>query len=163
MNHQYTIGALKELIAVRCDCEQGFTTCAEYVVSERLKKIFMIHARESAEAIHVLEALVRRLGGDPEAHGPLLSLSRRGWDNLSATLACSDDRAILDACERGESRLLEVYRNALDDHLPDFVRSVVLGQFEGAMSNHDQIRELSEQRIIHENVAAGTRAQARQY
>jgi uncharacterized protein (TIGR02284 family) len=163
MNHQYTIETLRELIAVRRDCEQGFRTCAEHARSERLKKIFMIHARECTAAVRELQALIRQLGGDPDARGPMPGTTRREWVNLWTALACNEDGAILDQCERGESRLLEVYRNALDDHLPDFVRGVVLRQFEGVMSNHDQIRDIRGQRPLHAEVVTKTRAQAGQH
>jgi len=156
MNHQYTIGTLTELIAVRRDGEQGFRTCAEYVRSERLKRIFMMHACECAEAIRELQGLVRQLGGDPDGSSTALrrtfsGAAHRGWDNLRAALARDEDGAILDECEHGESRALEIYRNALDDPLPDFVRGVVLRQFEGVMSNHDQIRDIRNRRPIRES------------
>jgi uncharacterized protein (TIGR02284 family) len=167
MNHQYTIETLQELIAVRRDGEQGFRTCAEHARSEPLKRIFMIHARECTQALRELQGLIRQLGGDPDVRGTVLrgtvsGAAHRGWANLRAALARNEDGAILDECEHGESRALEIYRNALDDPLPDFVRGVVLRQFEGVMSNHDQIRDIRNQRPISADVVTSTGAQAGQ-
>jgi uncharacterized protein (TIGR02284 family) len=159
MNNQYTIATLGELIAVCRDGEQGFRTCAEHARSEGLKAIFMLQGRQCADAVRELQALVRQLGGDPDARVSIVGAARRrGWFNLRAMVEYNDDAAILEACERGEDHALEVYRNALDDHLPEFVRSVVLRQFEGVMSNHDQIRDLRSQPRYHGEVAVNAGA-----
>jgi hypothetical protein len=50
----------------------------------------------------------------------------------------------------------------LDDHLPEFVRQVVLRQFEGLMSDHDQIRVLRSDPPQSGTVAASTGGHARQ-
>jgi uncharacterized protein (TIGR02284 family) len=88
---------------------------------------------------------------------------RSGWAGLRAALALGEDEAILDACERGESWILEAYRNALDDHLPDFVRDTVLRQFEILMSTHDAIRGCRAQRRDRDEAAATPGAQAGQH
>jgi hypothetical protein len=44
----------------------------------------------------------------------------------------------------------------LDDHLPDFVRQVVLRQFEDMMSDHDRIRLLQSEPLQGGLVAAST-------
>jgi uncharacterized protein (TIGR02284 family) len=156
MNHQYTIGTLRELIAVRRDSEQGFRACAEHASSERLRAIFLIHARGCTRAIRELQSLIRQVGEDPHRRAMSSGATHRGWLNLRAALARNEDGAILDECERGASRILEVYRNALDDPLPDFVRGVVLRQFEGVMSDHDQIRDLRNERQIRESLLTST-------
>ena len=78
----------------------------------------------------------------------------------SRTLACNEDGVILDECERGESRALEVYRNAMDDPLPGLVRAIVLRQFEDVMTNHDHIRDLRSQRPPPVDSGVGSGAQA---
>ena len=143
MNNRYVLETLRELIAVRRDCEQGFARCAEYVHNEALRKIFMVHAHECAEALHQLEELVRSLGAEANGERSTLLLARRASPQCWASVASDEDEQILEECECGTSRVLEAYRNALDDPLPDPVREVLLRQFEGAVSGHDQIRELA--------------------
>lgn len=154
MNHKYTIAALRELISVRRDSEQALGLCVASVATGPLRELCAGAAAECAEAARELEALVERMGAGRHAHGAVAGFWRSGWAGLRAALARNDDSAILDACERGESWILEAYRNALDDHLPDFVRDAVLRQFEALMSTHDAIRGCRLQRAARGEAAA---------
>jgi uncharacterized protein (TIGR02284 family) len=142
MNYRYTIPTLSELLAVARSGEHGFMACAEHAHADALKKLFVSRANRHAAAAGELCELIAQLGGDPAACGKIRGAIRRGWVNLHAALTQNTDQALIDECEHGEDHALEVYRNALDDHLPEFVRQVVLRQFEGMMSDHDQIRFL---------------------
>jgi uncharacterized protein (TIGR02284 family) len=161
MSHRFTIDALKELIGARLDAEQGLRICAEYVREQRLRALLVAHLEECTQAAQELQSLVQLLGGDPET--PPRAAAHRCWADLRAALACNEDEVILDECERGESRALEVYRNALDDPLPDLVRAIVLRQFEDVMTNHDQIRELRSRWRPLADPGAGSGAQAGQH
>jgi len=154
MNHKYTIEALRELITVRRDSEQALRLCAASLGAGELRDVCVRGAEECAQGMRELEALVERLGGGRQAHGAVAGFWRSGWAGLRAALARAEDGAILDACERGESWILEAYRNALDDHLPDFVRDAVLRQFEVLMSTHDAIRGCRLQRAVRGDAAA---------
>ncbi len=140
MNHKYTIEALRALISVRRDSEQALRLCAASLEPGPLKHVCIRGADDCTEGMRELEALVTTLGGGRQTHGAVAGFWRSGWSGLRTALARGEDAAILDACERGESWILEAYRNALDDHLPDFVREIVLRQFEVLMSTHDAIR-----------------------
>lgn len=153
MNHKYTIEALRELISVQRDSEQAFRLCASSLGGP-LGELCVRGGAECAAAIGELEALLERLGGGHQAYGSVAGFWRSGWTGLRIALARGEDGAILDACERGESWILEAYRNALDDHLPDFVRDAVLRQFEVLMSTHDAIRGCRAQRPVRGDAAA---------
>lgn len=140
MTNKYTIEALRDLISVRRDSEQALRLCTSSLTSGPLRELCAQGAEDCAVAMRELEALVEQLGGTRQPHGAVAGFWRSGWAGLRAALARGEDGAILDACERGESWLLEAYRNALDDHLPEFVREAVLRQFEILMSTHDAIR-----------------------
>lgn len=163
MTNKYTIEALRELISVRRDSEQALRLCTSSLTSGPLSELCVRGAEECAAAMRELESLVERLGGTRPAHGTAVAgFWRSGWAGLRAALARGEDGAILDACERGESWILETYRNALDDHLPDFVRDAVLRQFEALMSTHDAIRGCRLERAARGDAAA-TSAQAGQH
>jgi uncharacterized protein (TIGR02284 family) len=81
---------------------------------------------------------------------------------VHAALALNDDGALVDECERGEDHALEVYRNALDDHLPEFVRQVVLRQFETLMNDRHRIRLLASEPCADLAVVASYGEPARQ-
>jgi uncharacterized protein (TIGR02284 family) len=164
MSHRFTIDALKELISARREAEQGLRICAEHVRGPRLRALLLSHLQECTEALQELQSLVRLLGADPDqtrGHGS--AAAHRRWAELRSALACNEDEVILDECERGESRALEVYRNALDDPLPGLVRAVVLRQFEDVMTNHDQIRDLRSQWQPLAGPGASSGAQAGQH
>jgi len=154
MNDKYTIEALRELVSVRRDSEQASRLCASSLGAGPLRDVCLRAAEECAEAMRELEALVEGLGGGRLAHGAVAGFWRSGWEGLRSALARAEDGAILDACERGVSWILEAYRNALDDHLPDFVRDAVLRQFEVLMSTHDAIRGCRSQRAVRGDAAA---------
>jgi uncharacterized protein (TIGR02284 family) len=154
MTHKYTIAALRELISVRRDSEHALRLCTSYLSAGPLRELCVQGAGECVEAVRELEALVEQLGGERQGHGAAAGFWRSGWSGLRATLARGEDGAILDACERGTSWILEAYRNALDDHLPDFVRDTVLRQFEILMSTHDAIRGCRMERAVRGNAAA---------
>jgi uncharacterized protein (TIGR02284 family) len=167
MSYRFTLEALKELIAARRDGAQGLRICAEQVSSAPLRTLLLDHLHDCTQAVQELQSLIRLLGGTAaagfqEPRGLDSAAAERRWAELRAALACHEDGAILDECERGESRALEVYRNALDDPLPDLVRVVVLRQFEDVMTNHDQIRDLRNQRSMRADPGTDQGAQAGQ-
>ena len=161
MNDRYTIATLSELLSVARDGERGFIACAEHAHADPLKKLFVGRATRYAAAARELSNLIARLGADPAALGKTRGATRRGWGNLHAALTQNTDEALVAECEHGEDHALEVYRNALDDHLPEFVQQVVLRQFEGMMSDHDQIRFLRSEPLQGGLVAASTGGDAR--
>jgi uncharacterized protein (TIGR02284 family) len=163
MSHKYTIEALRQLISVHRHSEQALRLCASSLGAGPLADLCVRGAAECAAAIGELEALVERLGGGRQAQRVAAAFWRSGWTGLRAALARGEDGAILDACERGESWILEAYRNTLDDHLPDFVRAAVLGQFEILMTTHDAIRGCRPQRPVRGDAVATPGAQAGQH
>ena len=66
----------------------------------------------------------------------------RGWVNLKAAIAGSDDLAILNECERGEDVAKAAYAAALKAGLPPDARSLVAQQYQGVRQNHDRVRDL---------------------
>jgi len=162
MNHKYTIAALSELICVRRDSEHALRTCAASLPAGPLEALCLRSAAECADAICELEALVARLGAGLQPYGTAAAFWRSGWAGLRTALARGEDGAILEVCERGESWILEAYRNALDDHLPDFVRDAVLRQFEVLMSTHDAIRGCRAELAVRGDTAASGAQAGRQ-
>jgi uncharacterized protein (TIGR02284 family) len=162
MNYRFTIVTLSELLAVSREGEHGFVTCAEHARADLLRRLFVSRATRHARAAVELRELIGELGGDPAMRGKIFTTTRRGWVNLQAALTQNNDDALVDECELGVDHALEVYRNALDDHLPEFVRQVLLRQFEGLMSDHNQIRVLRGDPPQGNTVAASTGGYARQ-
>ena len=162
MSHRFTLDALRELIVARRDAQEGLRICTEHARGSLLKATLLTSLHDCSRDVQELQTLFRVLGGESEPYGTT-AVAHHRWAELRAGLACHEDGVILDECERGASRTLEVYRNALDDPLPDLVRAIVLRQFEGVMTNHDQIRDLRSQPAIRADFATGSGAQAGQH
>ena len=144
MNASQTVRTLNELMTVTWDGERGFRASAAHARDSLLRGHLLERAQACARAGLELTACIEQLGGEPVRRGSRIGAMHRGWLGLRAALARNDDRAILAECERGEGHALAIYRNALDDPLPDAVRGLVLRQFEGVMENYEHMRRLRE-------------------
>ena len=185
MSHRFTIDALKELVSARNESAQRLRNCIESLSLSSpenlpLRELLLSYVEECTLAVEELQSLVRLLGGDfaadsrtPDAvarrHREIqdriarVARSRSAAEPTGRPSACNEDRVILEECERCESRVLEVYRNAMDDPLPSLVRAILQRQFEDVMSNHDQIRTLRSEPLAQRPLTAsgaGNGAQA---
>jgi uncharacterized protein (TIGR02284 family) len=138
MRNAQTISTLRELIAVNNDAERGFRTCADHAHEPDIDVLLRNCASTCANNAQELHALLRQLGPTSGARGETGTATHRGWNDLR--LSATDDASLLEECERCEAYTLEMYRNALDDPLPDFVRRIVLRQFIKVMRNQDRVR-----------------------
>lgn len=136
------VDVLNDLLESSRDGEYGFHACAEHAESGELKGIFQRHSRECAAAAVELEHEIRRLGGDPASGGTVSGALHRGWVSVKTALSTSDDKAVLEECERGEDAAVARYRKALKANLPADVRALLERQSQGAQRNHDEVRAL---------------------
>ncbi|WGK60781.1 PA2169 family four-helix-bundle protein [Halopseudomonas sp. SMJS2] len=136
------ISTLNDLIETSKDGEEGFRTCAEDIKRPELKSLFSERAAECAKAAQELQAIVIRLGGDPEDSTSVSGDLHRRWVDLKSLVTGKDDEAILNECERGEDVAKRSYRKALDKALPEDIRQVVQRQYDGVLRNHDQVKML---------------------
>ncbi len=104
--------------------------------------MFLSRAGDCAAGASQLQILVARLGGKPEDSGTVAGAVHRGWLNLKAAVSGRTDLAILEECERGEDLAKASYTKALGETLPVDIHLIVQRQYEGVVSNHDQIRNL---------------------
>ena len=133
---------LNELVETSKDGEKGFRTAAEDPKNPELKTLFTQRAGDCAKGAAELQQIVMRMGGKPEQGGSVAGAMHRGWVDLKSAVTKRDDLAILEECERGEDVAKAKYRKALEQTLPEDIRAVVQRQYDGALKNHDQIRNL---------------------
>jgi uncharacterized protein (TIGR02284 family) len=139
-----TTSQLNELIETSKDGEKGFLKAAEDSKSPELKTLFTEGARRCAQGARELQALVRKLGGDPDRSGSVAGALHRGWVSAKEALSSRDDKAILEEVERGEDYAKAQYRKAIEQALPVEVKAVVERQYRGVLANHDKVRALRE-------------------
>lgn len=143
-----TASLLNDLIKISKDGEQGFRAAAEETASYDLKKIFMERANECSHAVQELQQHVASLNEEPENRGSLLGELHRGWLTLKSSLTGWDEHAILEECERGEDVAKAAYSKALNQNLPDHIRTLIQHQYEGVVKNHDLIKGLRTQYAV---------------
>jgi len=136
------VSQLNELIETSKDGEKGFLKAAQDSKSPELKTMFTEGARRCAEGARELQALVRKLGGDPDQSGSVAGALHRGWVSVKDTVASREDKAILEEVERGEDYAKAQYRKAIEQALPADVKAVVERQYQGVIANHDKVRAL---------------------
>jgi len=88
-----------------------------------------------------LQALVETLGGTPKDSGTIAGAAHRGWTKVKATVGDANI-GTLEEAESAEDKAKAAYIKALRATLSSQVRSVVQRQHDGAVRNHDLIRDL---------------------
>ena len=148
MENKDIINALNPLIETSRDGDKGFTTCADDSTDASLKAYFTICATRCRESVRMLDEVVTRFGGTPEASGSVLASAHRAWLNLHTALTSKNDLAVLEECERAEDVAMKVYSDALAKDLPVDVRALVQQQFEGLKDNHDRVRKMRDEKRL---------------
>lgn len=105
--------------------EKGFREAAEGVNNAYHQVRLNEYARHRAMFASELQALVRKLGGDPDRKGTVVGSLHRGWMNLKAAIAGKNDDAILVECCRGESAALLHFEHVSNLDLPEDVRAAI--------------------------------------
>jgi uncharacterized protein (TIGR02284 family) len=136
------ISTLNDLVETSKDGEQGFRTAAEDTKSAELRAVFLARAEDCARGAADLQHVISRLGGNPQERGSIAGAVHRGWVNLKSAASGRSDLSILEECERGEDVAKARYRKALDEKLPEDIRSIVQKQYDAVLRNHDQVRDL---------------------
>lgn len=138
MNDFLAIPILNGLIRACRDAEHGYHAAAQRTDSSSLKRIFENLAAERAQFADTLAGHVLRFEGIPDDSGTILGTLHRGWLDLRA-LVSPDEAGILHECERGERHALALYEKALDQPLPEWLRSVLQKQFESIRMTYDDM------------------------
>ncbi len=136
------ISTLNELIETSKDGEKGFALAAKDANDPSLTEFFSEGEESCRVAAQELQEVVSALGGTPDESGSVKGAVHRGWVSLKTAATSRDAKAVLEECERGEDYAKAKYAEALKLDLPEGVRQIVERQYQGAVANHDRVREL---------------------
>lgn len=136
------ISTLNRLIAICKDGEAGFKEAADNVERADLKGLFIELSTQRSVFVTKLQEVVTSLGGNPSDSGNLSAALHRAWIDVKGAFTGKDEAAALVECERGEDSAKKAYREALDEDLPDFVRSTVQEQYNAVLTAHDRVKAL---------------------
>lgn len=143
------IETLLELVESCRDGDFGFTTCAEYTDSPRLKTLFYQRAQQCRDAAVEIGDHLLQLGATPTNHGSARGALHRGWVAVRGTLSGHSEQAMLDECERAEDMALGAYRKALKQTLPQAIEELLRRQRDLVQRNHDEIKALRDELRSH--------------
>lgn len=141
MHRDDTVKVLNELVQTSEDGKMGFADAAREATTPDLKNVFQQRSIDCATAVIELQALVLSLGGTPQDSGTVAGAVHRGWAKVKTTVGDANI-GMLEEVESAEDKAKAVYAKALTAKLPQQVRSVVQRQHDGAVRNHDLIRDL---------------------
>ena len=135
------VTALNACIQTCRDAEDGYAAAAGIAVDASLKATLLGRAKERADFVVELEALVRVLGGAPASAGTARAAAHRGW--MAALHAVEGDPSVRSECARGERAALRNYEAAIDrahvERLPSDVRRIVQNQYRTILESVRQL------------------------
>lgn len=141
--NDHDIHVLNSLIKTTLDSRKGFLDAASDAEATRFKTLFSDFAQDRSDAAALLQAEVRRLGGNPEDDSSFIAAAHRTFMNLRELFSARDDKAIIAEVERGEDYIKAKYEEALrDDQLSPSSRSVIERAFQSVRAGHDRASEL---------------------
>jgi uncharacterized protein (TIGR02284 family) len=134
--------AIKDVVAVCRDAEQGFRGAANAVKSPPLKRLFEEYSTERAQFASELLHAARSMGMDIDDSSGIGGVLHAGWMELKGAVSRHDEHQILVEAERGEDYSIRTYREALGMNLSEELRSILGSQFAKVQQDHDRIRSL---------------------
>jgi uncharacterized protein (TIGR02284 family) len=106
--------------------ESGFKRAAEEVKDRELRVLFITYSEQRAQFASELEQEIRSLGGNPSER--ISQAAHREWLDLEAVVTDEDDSALITQCENGDRAILQAYKDALQNQLPDETRALIQKQ-----------------------------------
>ena len=112
------ITVLNSLTKIALDSRKAFRTRPKMRRAPASNKCSESLPKRRGQVAAVLQAEVRRLGGNPEDDSSFLAAAHRTFMDLKNAITGTDDRAIVEEVERGEDYIKGKYETALqDEHL----------------------------------------------
>ncbi len=149
-NEKETIGILNDLIQINNDRITGYEKAIKELKDEDndLKILFEGMIDESRKARLALGEEVQVLGGTMDTGTTNSGKIYRVWMDVKAVFTGHDRKAVLTNCHNGEDAAQTAYNSALEaEHLPAYLKDMILAQQMQLKSSHDEIKALSRQEM----------------
>ena len=119
MNNEKSVELLNTIIEINNDRVAGYERAVEETEEPGLGNLFSECAETSKKCRQELIVEVQRLGGAPTRNTKVAGDVFRAWMSIKTELTAHHNKPILNSCVLGEEAALEVYDNALNNHLDD--------------------------------------------
>ena len=132
--------ALRSVIQVLIDGQEGFKKLGEQIKDEALKEYFLAESLTRAQFRGVLESILHQEGvHDVKESGTAAGTIRRAWGDVKSALG-GGDSTLLATAEEGEQEATEAYGKASETYLPLPVRQVLTTQAAHIDKSHEFIK-----------------------
>ena len=142
------VEVLNDLIQINNDRIVGYQKAVHELKDEDkdLKSLFDDMIIESQQIKSDLVNEVQVLRGEVETGTTQSGKIYRAWMSVKAVFSGESRHAVLANCEFGEDAAQKAYKEALEsDHLPAFIREMLVRQQEVLKASHDEVRDLRNQ------------------
>jgi uncharacterized protein (TIGR02284 family) len=134
--------AIKEVVAICRDAEQGFRGAANAAHTPALKALFDTLSIERGEFANELVKVGRSMNMEIPNPSGIGGTFHAGWIELTGALSGHDEHAILRQVLRGEEMSVNTYRKALAMSLADGVRQILQRQAAQVEKSYNQVLSL---------------------
>lgn len=143
-----TAAVLEDLIKINNDRIEGYEKAMEQTKENDLDRLFSEMLGESRKHKEELQGMLDGLGDEDRNDTTIAGKIYRTWMDVKVTFGGNDRRTVLASCEFGEDAAQKSYRHALEQDLPDQVRTVVAKQQAALKASHDRIRHLRDIEVV---------------
>ncbi|PZF74612.1 PA2169 family four-helix-bundle protein [Taibaiella soli] len=139
---------LNDLLLINNDRIQGYQKAKDQLTDPKDSDLAMTFDEMAAQSRKNVTELQPYVHTDAAANNETTNAGKlyRTWMGVKATFAGDDRKSMLEACEYGEDKAQDAYRNALaEDGLSSEARELVTKQKQELKSSHDRIRNMRDQ------------------
>lgn len=142
MDTDDTIDRLQYLAERLIDGDKGYSYAGNSIADVPLRLWCFEKAEQRRGFAAEINAIIARLGGDPEDSGSFRGAVHRQWLAFKAEIQEDAAEEVMEECMRGEEAALEDYRDALAEHgMPADVEAVLRRQLAAIEQSYAEVRE----------------------
>lgn len=139
---------LNDLVLINNDRIQGYQKAKEQLTDPVDSDLAMTFDEMAAQSRKNVTELQRYVNTDAAQTNETTNAGKlyRAWMGVKATFSGNDRKSMLEACEYGEDKAQQAYRDALaEDGLSADARELVTKQKQELKSSHDRIKMMRDQ------------------
>lgn len=144
-DERQVVSTLNRLIRLCIASEKGFNVSAENVKNRGLQVMFKTYAQERAQFARTLRELVVEREDEAPEGGGLLAAAHRGWINIKAAMTIGQpatENVVLGEAVRGERVAVRRYEEALQQPLPENIKTVLEEQYRRVGEVSERVQDL---------------------
>jgi uncharacterized protein (TIGR02284 family) len=140
MSNKEVEDALRSVIQILIDGQEGFQKIAEHLKDETLRRYFAAESLKRAQFRGDIEEALHLEGvHDVNESGTVGGTVNRAWGDIKAHLG-GGDHALLETAESGEDAAKKAYQEVLEKELPLPIKQLLVTQSAHIQISHDYVK-----------------------